>query len=269
MNKLKRYKRKGFKGIDRLGEERLNKQGCLMKIIEYNGNNDIIVEFQDEYKAKVHTQYRNFQIGDTKNPYHPNVYGVGVVGNKYSSRINGVVVREYDIWTTMLARCYDQKFKEKNPTYKNVTCCDEWLNYENFYEWLHSQENYNQWYNGKKWCVDKDILIKGNKVYSPDTCCLVPHDINCLFLKCEAKRGDLPIGVCRSRNKLKAHCRNPFTKKLETFGNYRTAEEAFYLGYKPYKENIIKQVAENEYLKGNIVKKCYDAMINYEVEITD
>jgi hypothetical protein len=53
----------------RLGEERYNNQGCLMRIIEYNRNNDIIVEFQDEHRAKVHAQYAKFIQGSIRNPY--------------------------------------------------------------------------------------------------------------------------------------------------------------------------------------------------------
>lgn len=268
MNLLKGHERAGFKGSYRLNEERLNNQNCPMKIIKYNGNHDIIVEFQDKYLAKVHTNYDRFQKGNVKNPYYPSVYGVGMIGNKYASRINGIVVKEYDTWTTMLQRCYNMKFKERNPTYKDVICCNEWLLYENFYEWIHNQPNFDKWLNGDKWAIDKDILVKGNRIYSPNTCCLVPHIVNGLFEKGEAIRGNLPIGVGKSKKKFQARCRNPFTKKVERLGNHSTPEEAFYV-YKEYKENLIKQVAQEEYNKGNITKECYKAMINYEVEITD
>ena len=57
--------------------------------------------------------------------------------------------------------------------------------------------------------------------------------------------------------------------KAVEIGYYSTPEKAFYLGYKPYKENIIKQVAQIEYDNGNITEECYQAMMNYEVEIDD
>lgn len=41
--------------LDRLGQEKLNNQGSLMKIVEYNNSSDIVVEFQDDYKARVST----------------------------------------------------------------------------------------------------------------------------------------------------------------------------------------------------------------------
>lgn len=253
---------------DRLGQEGLNNQGSLMKIIEYNKSSDIVVEFQDEYRAKVNSTYGNFKSGSIKNPYHPSICGVGKVGTKYLSRINSVQLKEYVVWTGMLDRCFSESQKNTQPTYKDATCCDEWLLYENFYEWLHKQENFDKLKNIKRWALDKDILNKRNKIYSPDTCCLVPQNVNCLFLKREAERGNYPIGVSYKRDGFIASCHNPFTNQKEELGSYSTPERAFN-AYKIYKEDIIKQVAEMEYKNGNITKKCYEAMINYKVEIDD
>lgn len=251
-----------------LGEEKLNKQGCLMKIIKYNKTRDIVVEFQDDYKARVHSQYDKFIKGQIKNPYHPSVCGVGMIGNKYLVAKDYKDTKEYAVWHRMIRRCFDEKEKGKNPTYKDATCCKEWLLFENFYEWLHSQENFNKWYEGERWCLDKDILIKGNKIYSPETCCLVPINVNCLFVKCDSNRGSMPIGIEKIKDKFRSTCSNPFTKKTEHSHLYETQIEAF-LSYKTRKEEIIKQVAEIEYNKENITKDCYEAMLNYEVEIDD
>jgi uncharacterized protein Yka (UPF0111/DUF47 family) len=87
-------------------------------------------------------------------------------------------------------------------------------------------------------------------------------------LKREAQRGDLPIGVRKVGNMYEATCSNPFTKKNEKLGKYNAVEEAFN-AYKQYKEDLIKQVAEIEYEAGNITKKCYQAMIDYVIEIDD
>lgn len=189
----------------RVGEERYNNQKYLMRIIEYNNANDIIIEFQDEYKTKINTRYSHFLNGDIKNPYHPDLYNVGINGNKYPSRKNGCKVKEYNAWTNILTRCYDKKYKEKNPTYIDSVFCKKWLLFENFYEWMHQQKNFDKWLNGEKWAVDKDILVKGNKIYSPETSCLVPPNVNLLFTKCDKARSDLPIGVIRHRNKYRAH----------------------------------------------------------------
>lgn len=254
--------------IGRIGEEKYNKQGCLMKIVEDNGSSDIVVEFQDEYKYRKHTIYANFQSGSIKNPYCPSVYGVGIVGSKYPVSVNCIPTKEYAMWMNMLKRCFYERVKDKQPTYKEAICCSEWLLFDNFCEWLHSQPNFEQWKNGSRYALEKDIIVKNNKVYSPETCCIVPQNVNCLFLKRKADRGDLPIGVHRSGKLFSASCHNPFTNKNESLGKYQTINDAFQ-AYKRYKEYLIKQVADIEYKAGNITKECYEAMMKYEVEITD
>ena len=203
-----------------------------------------------------------------KNENPKTVLSIGVTGNKYPANINGKNSKEYRTWKHMLERCYDNDLKNKYSTYKQVTCCDEWLYYPNFYEWLHKQKNFEKWLNGYKWCLDKDILVKGNKLYSPNTCCLVPQNVNNLFVNQNTIRGNLPIGVCKHKEKFQSWCRNLITGKKCFLGTYNTPEEAFQ-AYKQAKESYIKQVAQEEYNKGNITKKCYEAMMNYEVEITD
>lgn len=267
----------GIKGVrdinkrnERLGEEKLNHQGCLMRIVEYNNANDIIVEFQDEYHARINAIYANYKIGNIANPYYPSILGIGIVGSKYKTSINKKHIKEYEAWCSMLARCYDEKYKERRETYENVTCCNEWLLFENFYEWLHSQPNFDKWFNGKKWAIDKDILIKGNKIYSSDTCCLVPDRVNSLFLKSDKRRGNLPIGVsCYNWNGHDYYILS-ISRKIHNHPTmyFKSPNDAFCY-YKKYKENIIRQMAQEEYEKGNITNQCYEAMMKYEVEITD
>ena len=158
----------------------------------------------------------------------------------------------------MLRRCYDKKLHLKEPTYKDATCCEEWLNYENYYE----IDNDNMQ-------LDKDILYKDNKIYSPETCIFVNQRINKLFIKRKAKRGSLPIGVTYNKrdNKIQARC--DITKGnggKKYLGSLKTPEEAF-KAYKTFKEKYIKQVADES--KDKIPKKLYEAMYRYEVEITD
>lgn len=252
-----------------LYEEMYNNKGCLMRIVEYIDNRNIIVEFQDKHKTRVKTSYGNFKRGIVRNPYYPTIYGVGIVGNKYPIVEDGKITKEYSVWTNVLGRCFDSLVKKKQPTYTNITCCQEWLYYENFHEWLHKQPNFDKWRSGNGWGVDKDIFIKRNKVYSPEMCCLVPQNVNCLFLKREAERGIYPIGVrYRDGYGFLASCHNPFTNRKEEIGSYSNPIDAF-KAYKSYKEDLIKKVAEIEYRAGNITKRCYESMINYEVEIDD
>ena len=112
--------------------------------------------------------------------------------------------------------------------------------------------------------LDKDILIKNNKIYSPETCVFVPHDINSLFTKANTKRGKYPIGVHFKRNKY--HVQIQKYKQVIHLGTYDTSEEAFTV-YKIAKENYIKEIADK--YKDLIPKKLYDAMYEYEVEWED
>lgn len=254
------------KQAERMGKKNKNNQGYLMTIIEYHNANDIIVEFEDKYRTKINTRYVHFVKGDIKNPYHPDLYNVAMNGNKYPSRLNGNKTKEYRAWVNILIRCYDKKFKEKHKTYQDVICCKEWLLFDNFYEWLHEQENFEQWFNGRLWAVDKDILIKGNKLYCPQNCCLVPPQVNTLFTKRDSARSDFTIGVMQHRNKYRGHV--SINGKQLNMPVRRTIEEAF-ADYKAIKEDNIRRIAQMEYKEGNITKKCYDAMMSYEVEITD
>ncbi len=114
--------------------------------------------------------------------------------------------------------------------------------------------------------IDKDILCKGNKIYSPDACVVVPQNINKLFTKCNNSRGDLPVGVSYHKLNEKYIARCHVKGKLKHLGYYDSPEEAFYV-YKNFKEKYIKEVAE-EY-KNKIPQKLYDAMVTYKVEIDD
>lgn len=184
---------------------------------------------------------------------------------------NGAVV-EYEKWSSMFKRCYSESIHKNRPTYIGCFVCEEWKYYKNFYEWMHSQSNFEILeFIGEKYHLDKDIILKNNKIYSPNTCELVPHIVNTLFLSCNSHRGKYPIGVyyATDRHKFKAQCQDVFSGKYKNLGGYTTPEDAFFLGYKPFKEDIIKRVAEQEYSKGTITKKCFDAMMRYQVNITD
>ena len=251
----------------RLESEHINNQGYTFKVVDYPDADHVTVEFQDQYKAIVKTQWEAIAKGTVKNPYHPDLCGVGITGNRHSTSSYDLEGYIYCEWKGMIYRCFDSKTKTKNPAYKDVTCCAEWLVFDNFYDWIINQENY-QTLNGTKWNIDKDILFKWNKIYSPDTCCIVPPHVNLLFLRKVGQRGKYPIGVSYNKEKKKfsAQCKNRSVSKL--IGRYDTPEAAF-KAYKQYKENLIQEIAVEELAKGTISRKCYEAMMRYEVEITD
>lgn len=186
----------------------------------------------------------------------------GVANNDY----NGIVktenkeIQSYTCWCNMLKRCYDAKCLEKEPSYKECSVCDEWLKFSNFKEWF--DKNYIDGYE-----LDKDILFKHNKIYSPETCCFVPQFLNTLLINVRKIRGQYPIGIRRVPSG-RFVARVSYVGKRKHLGTFDTIEEAF-AAYKKEKESYIKEVAQKYFNDGKITKRVYDALIRYEVEITD
>ena len=162
--------------------------------------------------------------GSIKDPYLPSVFGVGIVGIKYPTMINGVETKEYVLWKDMLRRCYSDNFKKKRQTYIDCKCSENFNSYEYFYEWCHKQVGFAN----KGWQLDKDLLIKGNKVYSEDYCIFIPADVNSLLVKCTASRGKHLMGVhWHKKGKAFAATVSKSKGKREYLGLFNTEIEAF------------------------------------------
>lgn len=147
------------------------------------------------------------------------IYGIGY------NDIDGVYklyYKEYTIWKSLLKRAYSEKYHQSNPTYKDVTVESEWLVLSNFISWL--QSNYVHEYS-----LDKDLLIQGNKKYSPNTCRYVPQYVNNVLLDCGASRGTLPIGVTSRGKRYRSNCNqiqtDGITKSVH-LGYFETLEKA-------------------------------------------
>jgi len=257
-----------IKNKNHIGETNITGYGSLMTVIYYTNCKNIIVRF-DKSGYEKNTNYRQFKLGSVKSPYCRSVHGVGYLGEgNYTSRINGEKSPQYVAWNNMLQRCYSVKFQATRPTYIGCSVCEEWLNYQNFAKWY--DENYYEIESKSQrgMNLDKDILKKNNKIYCPEYCIYVPDSINLLFIKKNANRGNLPIGVNKEGKKYIAQCSvsDGGISKQEQIGTFFTIEEAFN-AYKYFKEEYIKQVA-NEY-RDIIPNKLFEALYKYKVEITD
>ena len=164
------------------------------KILKYNDTANVEIQFLKTGFETV-AQLGHIRNGNVKDPYSPSVFGVGVTGTKYPVKINGVITKEYDLWHSMLRRCYSDTSKKKCPTYEGCEVSDNFKYYEYFYEWCHKQIGFGVDGNGNSFQLDKDLLIKGNRVYSESTCVFLPAEINSLLVKCTASRGEHLIGV--------------------------------------------------------------------------
>ena len=248
-----------------LGKEFTTKNYGKCFIIDYKGRGDVTVMFYDPVGV-TKCGIDNLNKGCVANPSyhfkHPTVYGVGIVGQGKYTPYN--YKRIYKIWTSLIQRCYDESFKKRCPTYEDVEVCKKWHNFQNFAEWCNSQKLSDvKDDNGKSYQLDKDILVKGNKIYSPETCCFVPSEINSLFISCKKVRGNLPVGVSLHKGCKKY---SVTFKKSAYRGGFDTPEQAF-LYYKKAKEDYIKDVAKKYASK--IDEKIYKALISWEICIDD
>ena len=247
---------------DCVGKVFKSKSSGDFKILKYNNNENVEIQFLNTgYETTV--QLINIKSGSIKDPYSPSVYGVGILGTKYQAKINGVITKEYDLWHSMLRRCYSDASKKRYPTYESCEVSDKFKSYEYFYEWCNSQVGFSN----KDWHLDKDLLVKGNKVYSEDSCVFIPQEINKVLVKCTASRGEHLIGVywCKKGKAFKAQI-SKNKGKQEYLGYFKSELEAFN-AYKTAKESFIKEQANK--WKSQIDPRVYNALMNYQVEITD
>jgi len=191
----------------------------------------------------------------------PTLFKVGINDVGFQVAADRKPIWQYSLWCRVLERAFCQKLKTDRPTYKDVTCCDEWLSFANFLGWCNKEVDYK----GKPvgMALDKDIVVKGNKIYSPEACSFVPQDVNKLLTDSGATRGEWPVGVNinkeygRYQARLRQHgCRTHL-------GYYDTPEEAF-LAYKVAKEAQIRAVA-NQY-KDVLKPAVYESLMNWEIE---
>ena len=201
------------------------------------------------------------------------VYGVGindadyVVERRETIEVNGVRKRTlvwwcpyYRVWKDMLTRCYSAKNQERLPTYKGCSVSEEWLRFSNFRRWMEEQD-----WEGMH--LDKDILFKGNKVYSAETCVFVSGALNSFTIDSGASRGEWLIGVSwhKASSKFRSSCCNPFTKKQEHLGLFLNEQKAHQAWLKRKLE--LAHLLAEEQADGRVAKALIERYTNYEVTL--
>ena len=248
----------------RIGEIAINNNGNIGKIVAYRNARDIDILVDGKY-IRNNIQYGNFIRGHFESQEQPKICGVGHIGiGEYKSKDeNGKHTEAYRKWHDMLVRCYNQKSLKKRPTYETVYVCDEWLNFQNFAKWYYD----NRIIVDEEIHLDKDILSNGQKIYSPETCCLIPKTINLLFKRTPKVLDfsmELPIGVQKQKK-----CFNKYKASIYKYGKtivkggFNSPEEAF-VWYKTEKEKHIKEVAS--LYKNVLPTRTYDALIGYDIK---
>lgn len=230
-----------------------NSGNCV--VVNYTNYDDVTVKFVETgYETK--TRMDNLKLGKVKDYLHPSIYGKGILGEGFKQSESQSYC--FQLWKNMLKRCYSEVSFKKSPRYEQCLTSETFNHYQQFKTWCNSQLGFGN----MGWELDKDILVKGNKIYSEDTCCFVPKEINLLLVKHDKGRGDYLLGVDyhKNRKQFRARCSD------KHLGWFNTEIEAF-LAYKQAKEAYIKDVANK--WKDQIDPKVYDALMNYQVEITD
>lgn len=184
-------------------------------------------------------------------------YGIGINDKKHYWNS-----KEYFLWSDMIRRCYSSRYHAKKPTYIGCSVSDNFKYFSYFYDWCQSQIGFKN----DGWCLDKDILIKNNKIYSEDNCIFIPNEINTLICKCDGARGDYPLDVYFHKRIGRFASKISKNKKRKHLGYFNSADDAF-MAYKVAKELHIKEVAQL-YSK-DIDPRAYRALMNYNVDIRD
>lgn len=182
------------------------------------------------------------------------LYGVGVNDSDYVTQPSmGERCPYFDKWASMLRRCYAGKHA---PSYKDCEVCDEWLTFSNFKNWMQSK-------NWEGLDLDKDILVRGNRIYSEETCVFIPPFVNLILFGAgnKQKKSNLPLGVV-IKPRLKT---NPYAaqgtldgKRLH-LGVRSTPLEAHMLWQKWRLDSIYKITLEYRTLN------CYDERVDKSI----
>lgn len=164
----------------------------------------------------------------------------------------------YRTWFNMLIRCYCPEVQKKHPTYIGCTISRDWQDFQDFAAWY-----YNQPYSDLGYELDKDLLIPNNKIYSPDTCCFVPSELNSLLTDGAAARGAQPQGVYFFKSRLKYRSQMNKNGKLVCLGCFNCPNEA-HQAYKTAKEAYVKEKALE--WQDRIADDVFQALMNWALD---
>lgn len=187
------------------------------------------------------------------------VYGIGVNNiGKYPTSIDGVHTKEYLVWKSMLQRCVPGgTFQTANPSYIGCSVHPDFIHFQDFAEWCSNQIGFGN----DGFALDKDILVPGNKVYGPDTCCFVPKSINVALTHKQLNNSRYGIGVKPSGGKFISRIkRRGVWTHLGTFDTISEACEQ----YKAAKTDEVHRLAVE--FREMIDRRVYDAMMEYRMD---
>lgn len=236
-----------------------NRDGEYFTLISKISYKEVYVRFKG-YDNIVKTNNKNIARGCVRNPHKPSVRGVGYTGDVVTKESPTRHLKSYIKWSGMIRRCYSGEDKYKN--WHDCSVEGDWLCYANFKEWYdgHGLDETIDYH------LDKDILSKGNRMYSQDTCCLVPAELNVLLTNRKNYRGDFAVGVTLKDGKYVARISKE--GHYHELGQFDNEVDAF-LCYKKAKEDFIGHKADHYFALGLISAKVRNALYNYFIAFED
>lgn len=237
------------------GKHYENKRGVKFKILDYVNKQKVKIVFEEPF---VHTKWveaKHIRNGfGIRSPYEKLILGAGCLGEGVYNSKNSVDA--YSVWHNMLKRCYSKAFQGRHPSYVGCTVCDEWLNFQVFAEWYYNHESYGFGYD-----LDKDLLVDGNRIYSPEFCCMLPEELNVFISKRGNSENGLPTGVQRQGV-------DTFRADFGRFGRshyigaFNNIDDAL-IAYKKAKRGVFLELTEKwKYL---VAVDVYESILNFEV----
>jgi len=238
-----------------LGNTFQSKYGEKFKVIDYVDNENVTLEYEDG--TVVTSRSVNIRQGNPPNPNRRVIYGQGYHGvGVYPISNNGGKSLAYVKWHGMLSRVYDgnnDKTKLATACYDGVCVSEYWHNFQNFAEWFYREHGK---YTCKDvLCLDKDLLGKGTKVYSKDTCCFLPYCLNIAIQVGYSVHYDARRRTFRPRVSMKG-----VTPYLGDFKHEDEAREAYFNA----KNKHISSLAES--YRGSIPDNVLQALLNFNTK---
>lgn len=187
------------------------------EVLSINNSNSVVVLFVKTGFKTVATK-DNIKHGRVKDNMLPSIYGVGFIGDGNHSSTDAA----YSIWHGIIARCYSVVIKN-NTHYEGCSVDSRWHNYQNFAEWYNQQEA------PEGYEVDKDTLVNGNRIYSPELCVMISKtDNNAARVINPEKNKHGFVGVVSQEYKGKTYygARVTVDGVRKRIGNFESPEEA-------------------------------------------
>ena len=207
-----------------VGSVHKTNEGYNIRVLKTIDENYRLVKFMDRFGFELKVAHANIRNGEVSNPFHITIHGVGYIGENRNVTNRSA----YICWTQMLSRCYNDKFQNIQPTYRNVKVCEEWHNFSKFEKWY--IDNYPHHIENIKFELDKDILQTdcSHKLYSPETTIFLPKKLNTFISnkRLNNTSGFTGVSFYKNGKRWKAQIRLFEENKTKHLGYFSTPEEA-------------------------------------------